>query len=102
MGSSWPQAGSGQADVCRVDAEPVDEVQNLELLIDARAAHRRRLQTVAQRGYRRRQRRDQSQAEKFQLLVFQLLVFQELVFQELVFQLLVSAVDVVDVVVAPG
>ena len=41
--------GAGQADVRRVDAEPVDQVQDLDLLLDRRTAHRRRLQAVAQR-----------------------------------------------------
>ena len=43
------RAGAGQADVGGVDAEPIDEVQDLDLLLDRRRPHRRRLQPVAQR-----------------------------------------------------
>ena len=42
-------AGAGQADVGRVDADAVEQVQDAELLLDGRRAHRRRLQSVAQR-----------------------------------------------------
>ena len=43
------RAGAGEADVRGVDAEPVDEVEDSELLLDRRAADRRRLQAVPQR-----------------------------------------------------
>ena len=43
------RAGAGQADVGGVDAELVDQVEDLDLLVDGRRAHRRRLQPVAQR-----------------------------------------------------
>ena len=43
------RAGAGQADVGGVDAELVDQVQDLDLLLDGRRPHRRRLQPVAQR-----------------------------------------------------
>ena len=41
--------GAGQADVGGLDAESVDQVQDAQLLVDRRAADRRRLQAVAQR-----------------------------------------------------
>ena len=41
--------GAGQADVGGVDAERVHVVQDLDLLVDRRRPHRRRLQPVAQR-----------------------------------------------------
>ncbi len=42
------RARAGKADVCGVDAEAVDQVEDAKLLLDGRAAHRRRLQPVAQ------------------------------------------------------
>ena len=43
------RAGARQADVGGVDAERVDQMQDADLLVDARRAHGRRLQAVAQR-----------------------------------------------------
>ena len=40
---------TGETDVRTLDAEIVDEVQDAELLVDRRRAHRRGLQPVAQR-----------------------------------------------------
>jgi len=43
------RAGAGQPDVRRIDPEPIDQVQDAQLLLDGRAPHGRRLQPVAQR-----------------------------------------------------
>jgi hypothetical protein len=43
------RAGAGQANVGGIDAEPVDAVENLDLLRYRRRPHRRRLQPVAKR-----------------------------------------------------
>ena len=61
------RAGARQADVGRVDPERVHPVEDVDLLVDRRRPHRRRLQAVAQRlvvehrdRARRRRRRDSS------------------------------------------
>ena len=41
--------GARQPDVGGLDPEPIDQVQDAQLLVDDRAADRRRLQPVAQR-----------------------------------------------------
>jgi hypothetical protein len=41
--------GAGQADIRRIDAERVHVPQDLDLLVDGRRPHRRRLQSVPQR-----------------------------------------------------
>jgi hypothetical protein len=43
------RAGAGEANVGGIDAEPIDQVEDFDLLIDGRRPHRRRLQAVAQR-----------------------------------------------------
>ncbi len=42
-------AGAGQADIGGIDPEPIDQVEDPQLLVDARAPHGRRLQAVPER-----------------------------------------------------
>ena len=53
------RAGAGQADVGDVDAQPFHQMEDLQLLVDAGRADRRRLETVAQRlvGHHHERRR---------------------------------------------
>src|SRR5205823_688444 len=48
-GALHVRAGAGKADVGRVDADVVHEVQRADFLVQRRIGHRRRLQAVAQR-----------------------------------------------------
>jgi hypothetical protein len=43
------RAGAGESDRGGVDADAIEQVQDAQLLLDRRGAHRRRLQSVAQR-----------------------------------------------------
>ena len=43
------RSGAREADVGRVDAEPIDQMQDPDLLVDRRRSHGWRLQSVAQR-----------------------------------------------------